>query len=166
MAAPGAAPGEGPSGPSIAVTAALSSSLTRATPSALLLASDWQPAPLPCWAAGSWPDSQSGGGTGLGGGGHDVCGCAFCAGGGGCWSRDPRFQSRPLAGRLAGIAAACLVRHQLMAATLAALEARCTPSPAQMLIPSTVVISCREDSDEPKKPRIFIALASPLQRPQ
>ncbi len=37
-----------------------------------------------------------------------------------------------------------------MAATLVALEVRCTPSPAQMLVPSTVVSSCKGDSSGPK----------------
>ncbi len=32
---------------------------------------DWPPAPLPRWLVGSWPDSHSGGGTGLDGTGLD-----------------------------------------------------------------------------------------------
>jgi hypothetical protein len=34
----------------------------------------WPPDPLPRWTAGSWPDNQSGGGTGLGVSGTAVCG--------------------------------------------------------------------------------------------
>ena len=47
-----------------------------------------------------------------------------------------------------------------MAATLEAFEVRCTPSPAQMLAPSTVVRSCKGDSSEPKNSNTLRILAS------
>jgi hypothetical protein len=52
-----------------------------------------------------------------------------------------------------------------LAATLLALEVRCTPSPAQMLVPSTVVRSCGGDSLESKKLRRFMILANPVLSP-
>jgi hypothetical protein len=47
-----------------------------------------------------------------------------------------------------------------MAATLVALKVRCTPSPTQMLVLSTVVISCKGDSSGPKNYSMFKTLAS------
>ncbi len=85
---------------------------------------------FPRWLAGSWPDSHSGGGTGLG-----VGGLCRREGSGLHWNH--RLQ-RP------------------------ALEVRWTPSPAQMLVPSTVVRSCKGDSRGPKNSRIFKILASEL----
>jgi hypothetical protein len=52
-----------------------------------------------------------------------------------------------------------------VAATLVALEVRWTPSPAQMLVPSTVVRSCKGDLSGPKNSRIFKILASEVSVP-
>jgi hypothetical protein len=52
-----------------------------------------------------------------------------------------------------------------MAATLMALEVRCTPSLAQMLVPSTVVSSCKGDSSGPKNSSMFRILASAVLLP-
>ena len=52
-----------------------------------------------------------------------------------------------------------------LAATLAALEVRCTPSPAQMLVPSTVVSSCGLDSSGPKNSNTLRILASAVLLP-
>ncbi len=41
------------------------------------------------------------------------------------------------------------------------LEVRWTPSPAQMLVPSTVVSSCKGDSSGPKNASIFRILPDP-----
>jgi len=50
-------------------------------------------------------------------------------------------------------------------ATLVAFEVRWTPSPAQMLVPSTVASSCKGDSSGPKNSRIFRILASKVRAP-
>jgi hypothetical protein len=52
-----------------------------------------------------------------------------------------------------------------MAATLVALEVRWTSSPTQMLVPSTVVRSCKGDSSGPKNSRIFKIMASEVSLP-
>jgi hypothetical protein len=52
-----------------------------------------------------------------------------------------------------------------MAETLVALEVRCTPSPAQMLAPSTVVRSCNGDSRGPKNSSTLRILASAVLLP-
>jgi hypothetical protein len=56
-------------------------------------------------------------------------------------------------------------RPPFWATTLLALEVRWTPSPAQMLEPSTVVSSCKGDSSRPKNPSIFRMLASSVRSP-
>ncbi len=114
--------------------------------------------------AGSWPDSHSGGGTGFGvGGGAGLA--DFAAGGvavltgitdsslallvtGSCVSPPPAMRA-----------------ISFVAATLVAFEVRCTPSPAQMLVPSTVASSCKGDSSGPKNSRIFRILASENRAP-
>ncbi len=100
----------------------------------------WRPDPSPRWDGGSWPESQSGGGGGMGLGG-EVGGCAIAAAffltGAGAGTKDSS-----LALLLAGSPSSPpLTRSAIsfLAATLLALEVRWTPSPAQMLVPSTVV---------------------------
>ncbi len=112
---------------------------------------DLRPDPLPRWDGGSWPDSHSGGGgTGLGGevGGWPVAAFFFFAGAGDGTTDSNLallFTGSPSSPPPARSAISFL------AATLLALEVRCTPSPAQMLVPSTVVRSWGRDSPEPKK---------------
>ncbi len=100
-------------------------------------------APRPRCAGGSWPDSQSGGGQGrggVGGVGWPFAASFFLAGAGtGTWMTDSSHvrlvagsSSEPPPARSA---------ISFLAATLQALDVMCTPSPAQMLAPSTVVRS-------------------------
>ncbi len=73
---------------------------------------------LPRWLAGSWPDSQSGGGTGFGGGGG-----AGCAGLAAWWAVDlTGITDSSLARLLAGSAASPPMTYAIIfrAATLAA----------------------------------------------
>jgi hypothetical protein len=115
-------------------------------------------------ARGNWPDSHCGGGTGLGGG--SAAGSTFILGGlGAAWvGITDSSHARLLAGSPLAppVAMYCI---SFMAATLVALEVWWTPSPAQMLDPSTVVISCKGDSSGPKNPRIFRILASTVRSP-
>jgi hypothetical protein len=115
---------------------------------------------LPRWLAGSWPDSQSGGSTGLGCGG---AGCTALAAGRGIDLT--RITDSSLALLLAALAVSPPMMQAIifMAATLVALEVRCTLSPAQMLVPSTVVSSCKGDSSGPKNSSMFRILASVVQ---
>ncbi len=112
---------------------------------------------LPRWLAGSWPDSRSGGGTGFGGGGG--AGCAGLV----TWGAMDLtgITDSSLARLLAGSAVSPPMTYAIvfLAATLAALEVRCTPSPAQMLVPSTVVSSCVLDSSGPKNSNMLRILA-------
>ncbi len=85
----------------------------------------------------------------------------FCFGGfGATWvgmtdsSRARLFADSPPA---PSVAMCCI---SFWATTLLALEVRWTPSPAQMLAPSTIVRSCKGDSSRPKNPSIFRILAS------
>jgi hypothetical protein len=55
--------------------------------------------------------------------------------------------------------------NSLVAATLVALEVKWTPSPAQMLVPSTVASSCKGDSSGPKNSRMFKIFASEVSAP-
>jgi hypothetical protein len=126
----------------------------------------WRPDPRPRWVGGSWPESQSGGGGGTGLGG-EVGGCpiaaAFFLTGAGAGTTDSSF-----ALLLSGSPSSPpLTRSAIsfLAATLLALEVRWTPSPAQMLVPSTVVRSWGGDSPEPKKLSKFISLALPVLSP-
>jgi hypothetical protein len=92
------------------------------------------PVPLPRCVAGSLPDSHSGGGTGLGVG----------VGGGGMFgSLVRRLASRPLHGD---------VLHQLLGCHPAGVGGQVDPIAGQMLVPSTVVSSCKGDSSGPKNP--------------
>jgi hypothetical protein len=130
----------------------------------------WRPDPRrdprPRCVGGSWPESHSGGGggTGLGGevGGWPVAAFFFLAGAG-AGTTDSNLAllltGSPFSSPLARSAISFL------AATLLALEVRCTPSPAQMLVPSTVVRSCGGDLPEPKKLSRFIILAKPVLSP-
>jgi hypothetical protein len=52
-----------------------------------------------------------------------------------------------------------------VAATLVAFEVRWTPSPAQMLVPSTVASSCKGDSSGPKNSIMFMIFASEVRSP-
>ena len=109
-------------------------------------------------------DSQSGGGTGFGvGGGADWA--AFAAGGVVVLTG---ITDSSLALLVAGscvppLPAMCTI--SFVAATLVAFEVRWTPSPAQMLVPSTVASSCKGDSSGPKNSRIFRILASEVRAP-
>jgi hypothetical protein len=118
---------------------------------------------FPRWFAGSWPDSQSGGGTGLGGGGG--AGCAGLAAKGAADLTGITDSS--LARLLAGSAVSPPMTYAIifLAATLVAFEVRCTPSPAQMLVPWTVVSSCKLDSSGPKNSNTFRILASAVLLP-
>jgi hypothetical protein len=101
-----------------------------------------RPAPRPRWVGGSWPDSHSGGGggTGLGGevGGWPIATFFFFAGAG-----DGTTDSSLALLFTGSPSSPPLVRSAIsfLAATLLALEVRCTPSPVQMLVPLTVVRS-------------------------
>jgi hypothetical protein len=53
----------------------------------------------------------------------------------------------------------------LVAATLVAFEVKWTPSPAQMLVPSTVASSCKGDSSGPKNSRMIMIFASEVRAP-
>jgi hypothetical protein len=72
-----------------------------------------------------------------------------------------------LARLLAGSAVSPPMTYAIIfpAATLVAFEVRCTPSPAQMLVPSTVVSSCKGDSSGPKNSNTFRILASAVLLP-
>ncbi len=102
----------------------------------------WRLDPRPRCDSGSWPESQSGvgGGTGLGGeeGGCPAAAPFFLAGAG-AGTIDSSlvllFAGSPSSPPLARSAISFL------AATLLALDVRWTRSPAQMLVPSTVVRS-------------------------
>ncbi len=96
----------------------------------------------PCCDGGSWPESQSGVGGGTGRGGEvDGCPAAaplfFAGAGAGTMdsSRDLLFAGSPSSPPAARSAISFL------AATRLAFDVRWTPSPAQMLVPSTVVRS-------------------------
>jgi hypothetical protein len=105
---------------------------------------DPRPEPRPLWDGGSCPESHSGvgGGTGLGG---EVGGCPFAAffflagAGAGTGTTDSSlallFSGSPSSPPLTRSVISFL------AATRMALEVKWTPSPAQMLAPSTVVRS-------------------------
>jgi hypothetical protein len=102
----------------------------------------WGPEPRPRCDDGSWPGSQSGvgGGTGRGGevGGCPAAAPLFLAGAGAGMmdsSLDLLFAGSPSSPPLARSAISFL------AATRLAFDVRWTPSPAQMLVPSTVVRS-------------------------
>ncbi len=102
----------------------------------------WCPDPRPRWDGGSWPESQSGGGGGTGLGG-EVGGCpiatAFFLAGAGAGTTDSS-----LALLLAGSPSSPLLTRSAISfleATLLALEVKWTPSPTQMLTPSTLVRS-------------------------
>ncbi len=94
--------------------------------------------PDPRWFAGSCPDSHSGGGgTGFGAGGAAGCG-AFAAGEG---LARTGITDSSLARFVAGSCDSLppvMAFISFVAATLVAFEVRWTPSPAQMLVPSTV----------------------------
>ncbi len=92
-------------------------------------------------------DSQSGGGTGFGAGG-DADWTAFAAGG-------VVVLTGITDSSLALLVAGSCVSPHFVAATLVAFEVRWTPSPAQMLVPSTVASSCKGDSSGPKNSRIL-----------
>ncbi len=85
-------------------------------------------------------------------------------GGGGRPHRYHRFQ---LARLLAGLAVSPPMTYAIsfLAATLVAFEVRCTPSPAQMLVPSTVVSFCKGGSSRPKNSSTFGILASAVLLP-
>ncbi len=53
----------------------------------------------------------------------------------------------------------------LVAATLVAFEVKWTPSPAHMLVLSTVASSCKGDSSGPKNSRMFMIFASEVRAP-
>ncbi len=102
----------------------------------------WGPEPRPRCDGGSWPESQSGvgGGTGRAGevGGCPAAAPLFLAGAGAGTmdsSRDLLFAGSPSSPPVARSAISFL------AATRLAFDVRRTPSPAQMLVPSTVVRS-------------------------
>jgi hypothetical protein len=116
--------------------------------------------------AGSWPDSHRGGGTGFGVGGGGVGGgggaavAAFPAGGGVTLTG---ITDSSLALLIAGSCvspppAMCAI--SFVAATLVAFEVRWTPSPAQVLVPSTVDSSCKGDSRGPKNSSMLLIFAS------
>jgi hypothetical protein len=109
---------------------------------------DPRPEPRPLWAGGSWPVSHSGvgGGTGLGGEvGGEVGSCPFAAffffagAGAGTGTTDSSlallFSGSPSSPPLTRSVISFLAANRM------ALEVRWTPSPAQMLAPSTVVRS-------------------------
>ncbi len=120
--------------------------------------------PDPRWFAGSCPDSHSRGGTGLGAGG--VAGCAALAAGQGLARTGITDSSLALF-----VAGSCvslplmMTFISLVAATLLAFEVKWTPSPAQMLVPSTVASSCKGDSSGPKNSRMFMIFASEVRAP-
>jgi hypothetical protein len=102
----------------------------------------------PRWFAGSCPDNHSGGGTGFGAGGG-AGGAAFAAVEG---LARTGITDSSLARFVAGSCGSLpplMVLISLVAATLVAFEVRWTPSPAQMLVPSTVDSSCKGDSSGP-----------------
>ena len=145
-AAPSAAlaASEWPSLPLVGSPAAAADVAAHRSPSPLVVGGrlDPRPDPLPRWVGGSWPDSHSGGGgrTGLGGevGGWPVAAFFFFTGAGDGTTDSSLallFTGSPSSPPPARSAISFL------AATLLAFEVRCTPSPAQMLVPSTVVRS-------------------------
>jgi hypothetical protein len=118
----------------------------------------------PRWFAGSCPDSHNGGGTGFGAGG----------GAGGAALADVEGLARTgitdssLARFVAGSCCSLpplMVFISLLAATLVAFEVRWTPSPAQMLVPSTVDSSCKGDSSGPKNSIMFRTFAFAVSSP-
>jgi hypothetical protein len=118
----------------------------------------------PRWFAGSCPDNHSGGGTGFGAGGG-AGGAAFAAVEG---LARTGITDSSLARFVAGSCGSLpplMAFISLLAATLVAFEVRWTPSPAQMLVPSTVDSSCKGDSSGPKNSIIFIIFASEVSSP-
>jgi hypothetical protein len=121
--------------------------------------------PDPRWFAGSCPDNHSsGGGTGFGAGG--VAGCAAFAADEGLARTGITDSSlaRFVAGSC-GSLPPMMAFISLVAATLVAFEVKWTPSPAQMLVPSTVASSCKGDSSGPKNSIIFMIFASEVSSP-
>jgi hypothetical protein len=120
--------------------------------------------PLPRWAEGSWPDSHDGIVTGLGTGGATAAPCidrrADGAGTGTVGITDSS-QARLFVGS-STLSPFSTSTMSYLAATRLAFDVRCTLSPAQMLVPSTVVRSWKEDSAEPKKLRMLTILALPV----
>jgi hypothetical protein len=120
--------------------------------------------PDPCWFASSCPDNHSGGGTGFGAGG--VAGCAAFADDEGLARTGITDSSLALF-----VAGSCgslppmMAFISFVAATLVAFEVRWTPSPAQMLVPSTVASSCKGDSSGPKNSIMFMIFASEVSSP-
>jgi hypothetical protein len=113
----------------------------------------------PRWFAGSWPDSHSRGGTGFGTGGRVGC-AAFAAGEGlALTGITDSILALLVAGSCVSLPPAMFF-ISLVAATLVALEVKWTPSPAQILVPSTVASSCKGDTSRPKNSRMFMIFAS------
>ncbi len=115
--------------------------------------------------AGSWPDSHSGGGTGFGGGGGGGADWAALPAGGGVVLTGITDSSLALLAAGSCVSPPPAMRAISFVATLVAFEVRWTPSPAQMLVPSTVASSCKGDSSGPKYSRIFRILASEVRAP-
>ncbi len=124
-----------------------------------LLASRVQIAVLVCRQLYS---NQSGGGTGLDG---SAGWAALAAGRGVVFTGITDSSLTLLLASSAVSSPPTMLAISFMAATLVALEVRWTPSPAQMLVPSTVVRSCKGDSSGPKNSRIFKILASEVSSP-
>ncbi len=132
----------------------------------------WLPRPPRCWPlgllcprrfAGSWPDSHRGGGTGFGVGGADLA--AFPAGGGVTLTGITDSSLALLVADSCVSPPPVMCAISFVAATLVAFEVRWTPSPAQMLVPSTVASSCKGDSCGPKNSIMLGIFASEVRVP-